>query len=108
MIVEHDGRNIPLLSAHWDSSDIDAVFFDWTPMLGGASIVSSMWDVPAGWSIEREYLNQAAQCGDVEVVANGVLLSAPSIEGPYRIANMVTLSDGRAYERSVFVYVREL
>lgn len=97
-----------MLEAHWDPSDVDTLFFDWSCMIGNASITSSLWDIPSGWELHAQYINQQAAIGDEVVTANGALLSAPGAEGPYRIANMISLSDGRVYERSVFVYVRDI
>lgn len=108
MIAEHDGRNVPVLSADWDSSDRDTVFFDWAPMLGGAEIVSSEWEVPFGWSVDQAFTAQRIRVMGEEYIANGVLLSAPADSGLQLISNTVTLSDGRSYQRSAYVPLEEI
>ena len=109
MIVEHDGVHIPTLTASWDPSDIDHVFLDWSTLAGDASVVSATWTLPTGWAILAQYDGVTVEAdGESYANAYGVMLSSAGREGRYSVSCLVDLDDGRRYERSFLVYVRDI
>lgn len=108
-MITHDGKGIPAFEQGWDTSDQEWLWVSWASVLDGESISTSVWTLPTGWTNEDALVNQTVVEDGVSYTnSNGVLLSTTASPGLYEIANKVTLSDGRVYERSVRVHLQEL
>lgn len=109
-MITHDSSSIPTLPARWDPQDRDWIWIGWANVLEGASISTSVWTLPTGWTSHSTLTNQNVEDEDgvTHANANGVELSTSNTEGLYVIANKVTLSDGRILERSVRLHVTSL
>lgn len=106
----HGSRGVPLARYAMDPSDIEWVWAVWADKVGSASIESSVWVLPAGWSAEAFQLDaQLTVAGVVYSKANGVLVNPnDAVSGKYRLTNRITLAGGRQFERSLDVWVRDL
>lgn len=106
----HNSRSIPLLRQALDPFDIDWVWAVWSDKIGEAEIANSDWILPDGW--EAVAYQQAAQVQVEDVMyeqANAVLVNNNEArKGKYEISNRIVLVDGRQFERSCYVWVREL
>lgn len=109
-MIIHTGTAVPLLVELWDPSDIDYIWFAWDDKLNGASISDSEWAVPADWTVVSMQLDASVTDDDGVSYdhANAALLSTTKIRGSHIVSNKVTLSDGRVFERSVKVKVKDL
>lgn len=110
MITIHHGQSLPMLEEPWDPKDVDTVFFDWTALLDGGVITSSVWYGTSGLNILEEYQGVDIIEGGFTYVANGVLLACnPNTqEGPQRLSNTIKILSGtveRVYDRSVMIYI---
>jgi len=107
MALHHNGLRIPTLPEKWDPSDVDWVWMSWADVLRGASLLTSNWVVPTGWTVGQTLVNQTVvdSDGTSYANANGALLSTTAGPGLFSISNIVTLSDGRSIERSFTVVV---
>lgn len=109
--IIHDGERVPAFDEAWDVYDIDWVWFAWDDVLDGATIATSVWVTPDGWTLEQQSDDTAVTdgAGVTYSHANGARFTAASAEPGRRavIANRVTISDGRAFERSVAVLLAE-
>ena len=110
MIVVHSGSAVPALARKWDPDEIDRVWFAWGDVLKGATISTSSWLLPGGWSGAGEQTSQSVTDSDGNEYssANSVMLTASNRSGKYTITNRVVLSDGRQYDRSVTIDVQPL
>ena len=110
-MITHTGRQIPVFPERWDPSDKDWVWVAWDNVLSGASITSSTWTLPDGWTVSDTNTSQAVtdEDGNSYSAANGALISNPDavIGARVEIANKVVLSDGREYERGFALVVGE-
>lgn len=109
-MISHDNKTTPKLETFWDTSDREFVWFGWSQSLRGSSIVSSDWVVPANWTIHAEQTNVSVIDDDGTTHTNscGVLLSTTETKGTFLIKNKIVLADGREYERSVKVKVKQM
>lgn len=109
-MIVHDGAGPASFDERWDTFDIDYVWIAWDEMLRGSSISDSEWIVPTGWTVEAEQQDATVTDADGNEydAANGALLSTTATTGRHKISNRVTLADGRQYERTVIVTVRQL
>lgn len=109
-MIVHDGSTVPTLDEYWDTFDVDYVWVAWDSFLRGSSISASEWIVPTGWTVEAEQQDASVTDSDGNTydAANGALLSTTATTGRYKISNRVTLADGRQYERTVIVVVKQL
>ena len=109
-MIVHFGAGIPSFRESWDPSDIDYVWFAWDDKLNGATITNSEWTLPTGFSLISE--QQDASVTDEDGVtysnANGAMISTTLTSGRQIVANKVTLSDGRVYERSCRFRLKQL
>lgn len=113
-MITHTGRSIPVFPERWDPSDKEWVWVAWDNVLDGATISTSTWALPDGWTEHDSKTGQAVtdKAGNSYAAVNGVLLSSPgavagSASSRIEIANKVVLSDGREYERSVSIVVAQ-
>lgn len=110
-MITHTGRSIPVLPTRWDPSDKAWIWVVWDQVLGGATITTSTWTLPAGWTEHDTKTAQATtdESGNSYSAANGVLTSnsIATPGGQVEIANKVVLSDGREFERSVMIVVAQ-
>lgn len=110
-MVTHDGHVIPTFSRRWDPADKDWVWVAWDELLSGATISTSTWVLPAGWTEHETQTSQAItdEDGTEYTAANGALISnADAATGSrVEIANRVVLSDGREYERSAALIIAQ-
>lgn len=109
-MIYHRGRGVPNFLERWDPSDSGWVWFCWTEIVGTASITLSEWTLPAGWTSEDEETGQTYRdaAGTDHADSNGILLSTTATSGQHTVANKVTLSDGRVFERSVSILVEDI
>ena len=109
-MINHDGTGPAPFRNDWDPSDVEYVWIAWDDILRGATISDSSWTVPTGWTVEAEQMNAAVtdDDGNSYSAANGALLSTTATKGRHVFTNHVVLSDGREYERSVAVSVRQM
>jgi len=109
-MITHASDSIPSFAERWDPSDNDWVWISWENKLGGESIATSTWVLPAGWTEEDSQADQTVQDSDGTSYANsnGVRLSTTKTTGTHKITNRVTFSGSRSLDRSVFVTVKEL
>lgn len=97
-------------SQAWDPSDIEKVWVVWDDLLDGATITESNWTVPNGWTVEASQLSESVTDSNSETYssANSATLSTTTTRGVHKVSNHVVFSDGREYERSVEIVVRQL
>lgn len=109
-MITHDGSGPQVFSEIWDTQDIDYVWIAWDDLLRGATITDSDWTIPTGWTGSAAQMAASVTDDDdnAYTAANGILLSTTATRGRHKISNHVTLSDGREYERTVVVVVRQL
>lgn len=109
-MILHDGSAVPAFEDYWDTYDKDTIWIAWDSLLRGSSISASEWVAPDNWTVHSSQM--AASVTDVDgksyTAANGALVSTTDTAGRYKISNRVTLADGRQYERTVIVVVRQL
>ncbi len=108
----HLSRGIPEFDARWDPSDDDYVWMCWNAALEGASISSSTWTVPAGWTATGEQTAQPVTDDDnvTHQNCNGVRLTNTDAEAGtvHTMTNTVALSDGRDLSRSIKLRIADL
>lgn len=109
-MIIHTGRAVPTFAEKWDPSDSDFIWFSWEDRLNGEVIVGSSWIAPQGWTVSGEQMSATVTDSDgIQYTSvNGALFSTSETSGSHIISNRVTLSDGRVYERSVKVKVKQL
>lgn len=109
-MIVHDGVAPAAFDDRWDTHDIDYVWVAWDEFLRGSSITDSDWIVPDGWTVVAAQQDASVTDADGNSYdsANGALLSTTAITGRHKISNRVTLADGRQYERTVIIVVRQL
>lgn len=109
-MIVHPGTAPQALYERWDPYDIEYVWIAWDGMLDGATISTSTWVLPTGWTLVAAQMAASVtdEDGNTYAAANGALLSTTTTSGRHTISNRTTLSDGRQYERSMIIVVREL
>lgn len=110
-MITHSGRAIPVFPERWDPADKEWVWVAWDNLLDGATISTSTWTLPTGWTEHDAVTSQTVtdEDGNSYTAANGALISNTSAAAGARVevANAVALSDGREYERSVSIVVAQ-
>jgi len=108
-MITHDSHRTPSFPELWDQGDKEWVWIGWNAILRGASISTSVWTIPAGWTSHATLMDQtvADEDGITYDNANGIQLSTINTDGLHLIANKVTLDDGRIYERAVRIRVED-
>lgn len=79
-----------------DPSDEDFFTMDWSALIGGATISTSVWSVPTG-------LTQTATSNTTTTTT--IKLSGGTADTIYSLPNTVTTSDGRTLQRSMNIKV---
>ena len=100
-MIVHDGKSIPKFTELWDTGDKEFVWFVWDDFLRGATISTSTWTVPTGWTVHSQVVSASVTDSNNVVYnnASSALLSTTATEGTHIITNRIVLSDNRAYER---------
>ena len=108
-MIRHRGEGVVRLPGAWVSGERDVLWFAYDEDLLGASIVSSVWELPEGWTASEELTDQSVtdKDGNQYTAANGVRLQFSGAPGLYRITNICTMTGPRVRRRSVDVLVGE-
>lgn len=109
-MILHDGQGAPTFEEQWDPADRAYVWVCWDDLLEGATIATSNWQVPSNWTEDLPLVAQTVQGNDGTqyVNCNGIRLkSGNTYSEIVRVTNAVTFSDGREFERSVKLDVRD-
>ena len=103
-MINHYSNEIPTFPEYWDAGDNEWIWIGWSEVLEGASIVTSAWTLPDGWTEHATQENQTVEDedGTSHTNCNGVRTSNTNApEGVVEIKNRIALSDSRTYERTV-------
>lgn len=106
----HDGTSLPTLKQSLDPFDIEWLGVVWDERLCDATIVTSTWTIPSEW-VPVSYMQGSAVSidGVAYEALNAVMVDVNNAPvGKYVVSNQVTLSDGRQFERSFRIAIKQL
>lgn len=109
-LESHDGVAVPTLQQSLDPFDIEWLAVVWDERICEASITQSTWTIPGAWTAINYASSAPATINGVSYASvNAVLVdinNAPT--GRYEVSNQVVLSDGRQFERSFKISIKQL
>lgn len=106
----HDGVSIPTLAQSLDPFDIEWLGVVWDERLCDATIETSTWTIPPEWAPVSYAQGATVSIGGVDYQAvNAIMVDINNAPvGRYVVSNQVTLSDGRQFERSFKIKIKEM
>lgn len=106
MAISHNGKQAPQLPEDMNPGDTDTFYISWTDKLGGATISSSTWTIPANFTEVSAATNISVTArGTTYNDCNSIDLSTTETSGTHLITNNCTFSDGRVIKRSFKVNI---
>jgi len=107
-MIIYDGINKAVFNEKIRTGKSDVFSVTWQDRIGSASMVTSTWDIPAGWTKSNELTNvSVVEDGETFTNTNRALITVPIGEAPgrYQITNNQTFDDDRDLPAIFFVVV---
>lgn len=110
VIIDTSDQIIQSADRPLDPYDTEWVVFAWDNRIADAAVISSEWVVPTDWNLVRTAQNQEISARGREFQSvNAALVDVNNAQpGRYVVSNRVHLSDGRQFERSVKIQIKEM
>lgn len=110
VIIDTSDQVIQAADRPLDPYDTEWIIFAWDERIADANVTSSEWVVPSEWNLVRTAQNQEISArGRAFQSVNAALVDVNNaVAGRYVVSNRVHLSDGRQFERSVKIKIREM
>lgn len=106
----HDGISLPTLEQSLDPFDIEWLGVVWDHRICDATIEESTWTIPPEW-VPVSYIQSSPVSidGVAYEALNAVMVDVNNAPvGRYIVSNQVRLSDGRQFERSFKIKIKEM
>lgn len=110
VIIDTSDQVIQCADRPLDPYDTEWVVFAWDERIADATVIASDWVLPSDWNLVRTAQNQeiSARGRDFQSVNAALVDVNNAAAGRYVLSNRVSLSDGRQYERSVKIRIKEM